>query len=191
VVVRGKPPWLSLSLSLRGIGGVLGKERRIVGLSAVSRGPQSTEWHQGPNRNAANAFACGQDDPDIWVIVKQNLTVPPARADGAPAEVANRDDCCQLTSAGRTGMAKGNQLSARPAGEVVQIDATVLPAIRCPDGCSHGVHAALAIGICIDNLAGEVDEFKIFSRQFPARNSHARHTTDSSTLVRPQWAAHI
>ena len=78
------------------------------------------------------------------VIVEQDLAVAPARPDGTPPAVPDRDDRGQFPGPGRAGVAQGHELGARPAGEVVQVDPAVHRAIDSAHGGAHRVDAAFA-----------------------------------------------
>lgn len=109
-----------------------GRDRRIKRLSATFDCPNGRQRHEVLDTDASQAVTGGQDDPDARIVVEKHLTIAPARTDRATTSVPDGDDGRELPRAACSGVPQGHQLGARPAGEVIQIDAAVHLAVHTP-----------------------------------------------------------
>src|SRR6478672_6241221 len=75
-------------------------------------------------------------------------------------------------------MAEGDELRAGSAGEVVEVDAAVQPAVGAADGRAHRVDPVFAVCVGVDDLAGELDQLDVFWGEFPARDVHDLNSSD-------------
>src|SRR5262249_62417468 len=83
-------------------------------------------------------------------------------------------------------MAQGDKLRAGSAGEVIEVDAAVHPAVGAADGRAHRVDPVFAVRVGVDDLAGELDQLDVLRGEFTARDVHDLNSSDGAALPGPE-----
>ena len=136
----------------------------FVGLGSAFESPERGKGHEIGDPDASQPALGRKNDPDLGVVVEENLPVPPARADWTSVVVADRDDSGQLAGSGGPGRAERHQLRTGAAGEVVDVHRWEHAAVGRSNSSAHGMDAVLvgtSVGIAVDRLAGKGDELLV------------------------------
>ena len=136
----------------------------FVGLGSAFESPERGKGHEIGDPDASQPALGRKNDPDLGVVVEENLPVPPARADWTSVVVADRDDSGQLAGSGGPGRTERHQLRTGAAGEVVDVHRWEHAAVGRSNSSAHGMDAVLvgtSVGIAVDRLAGKGDELLV------------------------------
>src|SRR5262249_42034618 len=104
------------------------------------------------------------------VVIDKDLAITAARPHNVSSVVADGDDALHLPRALCTGRAKGDELGARTAGEVVQVHASEHPVVGRHHGRAYRVDPVLVragVGVGVDGTAGQLDKLRLVLIEWP------------------------
>jgi hypothetical protein len=136
------------------------------------------QWHHFLNLNASKSVPGWQDDSDARVVVKKDLSIATTRTDRPSAMVSDGDNVGELPGSLCSCSAEYDELCARSASEVVQVDPGEGAPVAVAHGGTHGVDAVLVrsgVGVRVDDLSSQLHQIVLGRGQLTGRG-RKRHT---------------
>lgn len=123
-----------------------------------SFGSSEAVGEQVGHQNASRPVGSRDENPTTRVVIDKHLAVSAARGEDATSAVPYSDDGHDLAGSACAGCSKGNKLSARTAGEVIEVHAGEHSIVTRRDCRADSVNAVrvsrVSVGVCLNGAGG-------------------------------------